>query len=112
MKPEIKNDPMYHLLKQGKVREFNQRRQQGQACDLRDGDLQNLDLRDLDGQGLDLSGCYLRHADLRDLDLSTTNLERACIIEAKIAGAYFPPELMPEEINLSLVHGTRMRYRR
>ena len=89
MKPEIKNDPMYHLLKQGKVREFNERRHQGQACDLRNGDLQNLDLRGLDGQGLDLSGCYLRHA-----------------------GAYFPPELTAEEINLSLVHGTRMRYRR
>jgi hypothetical protein len=38
-------------------------------------------------------------------------LEGASINSAKISGTYFPPSLSAEEITLSLVHGTRLRYR-
>ena len=62
-------------------------------------------------QDLDLSNCYLRQTDLRGIDLSTARLEGASINGAKISGTYFPKALSPEEITLSLVHGTRLRYR-
>ena len=39
------------------------------------------------------------------------DLEGASIAGTKISGTYFPKELSAEEINLSLQHGTRMRYR-
>ncbi len=109
--PEVKKDPMYILLKEGRVDEFNRRRAAGEACDLRSADLRGTDLRGLDARDLDLSNTYLRHADLRGLDLTHTNLEGASINSAKISGTYFPPSLSAEEITLSLVHGTRLRYR-
>lgn len=109
--PEYKQDPLFHLLRQGQVEEFNRRRALGEACDLVEADLRHLDLRALDPRGLDMSGCYLRDADLRGLDLRQTRMDGASIHNAKIAGTWFPVELSAEEINLSLVHGTRMRYR-
>jgi uncharacterized protein YjbI with pentapeptide repeats len=109
--PEVKRDPMYQLLKEGRVDEFNRRRAAGESCDLRNADLRGTDLRGLDAKELDLSNTYLRHADLRGVDLTHANLEGASINSAKISGTYFPPTLSAEEISLSLVHGTRLRYR-
>jgi len=103
-------DTMYQMLREGLIKEFNARRVAGEMCELRGADLRGLDLRNLDTQGLDLRGCYLRHADLRGLDVTQASLEGASISSAKISGTYFPPELTAEEITLSLVHGTRMRY--
>lgn len=110
-KPVIKADAMYQLLRERKIDAFNALRAQGTSCDLHGSDLRGLDLRGLDAQGLDLSDSYLRQADLRGVDLSASNLEGASISGAKISGAYFPVELDAEEITLSLLHGTRMRYR-
>ena len=109
--PQYKNDPLYHLLRLGHIDDFNKRRGLGEACDLIEADLRHLDLRGMDPRGLDMTGCYLRDADLRGLDLRATQLEGASIHNAKISGAWFPAELAAEEINLSLTHGTRMRYR-
>jgi uncharacterized protein YjbI with pentapeptide repeats len=108
--PQIKDDPMYRLLREGKVDEFNEKRAGGAECDLRGCDFRTLDLRKLNARGLDLRDCYFRQTDLRGVDLSGANLEGASINAAKISGAWFPPELSAEEINLSLTHGTRMRY--
>ena len=110
--PEIKDDPMYQLLREGDVDEFNTRRAGGENCDLTGCDFRTLDLRKLHAKGLDLRNCYFRQADLRGVDLSGANMEGASINAAKISGAYFPPELSAEEIMLSLTHGTRMRYRK
>jgi len=103
-------DKLKQLLLDGHVGEFNQERQ-GMKLDLRGMDLRHADLRELDADGLDLGDCHLRQADLRGLDLRQTDLQGASIAGAKISGAYFPMELSAEEINLSLQHGTRMRYR-
>lgn len=111
MHPQIKDDPMYRLLRDGAIEEFNARHAAGESCDLTGCDLRNVDLRKLDARGLDLRNCYLRQADLRGVDLSETNLEGASINAAKISGTWFPRELSAVEINLSLTHGTRMRYR-
>ena len=110
--PQIKDDPMYKLLREGAVDEFNTRRAGGESCDLVGCDFRTLDLRKLDAKDLDLRDCYFRQTDLRGVDLSKANLQGASINAAKISGAYFPPELDAQEIMLSLTHGTRMRYRK
>jgi uncharacterized protein YjbI with pentapeptide repeats len=109
--PKLIDSPLYQMLREGLIDEFNQRRQAGEACDLRGSDLRGIDLRGIDAKGLDLSNCYLRQADVRGVDFSQTRLEGASLNGAKISGAYFPVELTAEEITLSLLHGTRMRYR-
>ena len=106
----ISDDPLYNLLRHGETERFNAAIASGQTCDLKAVDLRGVDLRKLNAKGLDLSDCYMRGADLRGLDLSETNLRGASISGAKISGTLFPTELSAEEINLSLTHGTRMRY--
>lgn len=108
--PRLIDDPLYQLLREGQTEVFNLRHQAGDQCDLRGTDLRGLDLRGLDAAGLDLSNCYMRQADLRGVDFSDTRMEGVSISGAKISGAYFPTELAAQEISLSLLHGTRMRY--
>lgn len=110
-RPLISDDPLYQLLRDGKVQEFNEQRAAGKTPDLSGLDFRGLDLRELDAHGLDLSNGYFRQADLRGVDFSETRLEGASINAAKISGALLPRELDAEEITLSLIHGTRMRYR-
>ena len=108
--PRISDDPLYQLLRDGDINEFNRRKQAGESCDLTNCDFRNLDLRGLDASGLDMSSGYFRQADLRGVDFSQTNLEGASINSARISGVYFPKELSAKEIDLSMEHGTRMRY--
>ena len=109
--PKITQEPLYQLLRDEKVDELNTRGAQGETCDLIGVDLRSLDLRELDASGLNLENAYLRQADLRGVDFRQTRLEGASIKGAKISGAYFPTALSAEEINLSLQHGTRLRFR-
>lgn len=109
--PKIKTDPLYRMLREGRIEAFNQEKSHGKTSDLTNCDFRGIDLRGLDANGLDLSGCYFRQADLRGLDLSKAKLEGASIHSARIAGTYFPSEISPDEIMLSFMHGTRMRYR-
>ena len=109
-KPEIKKDAMYQLLREGKVKEFNQYKAKGKTCDLTFCDFRALDLQGLDASGLDFSGSYFRLADLRGIDFSKSILKGASIHDAKISGVYFPKELSSDEITMSMIRGTRMRY--
>ena len=111
-KPQIKDDALFQLLKAGKIKDFNKRKAAGETCDLRNSDFRGFNLRDLDTGGLDFSNSYFHQTDLRGLDLRNVNLEGASINGARIAGAYFPAELTADEILLSLIHGTRMRYQK
>ena len=109
--PRIKNnDVLYRLLRDGKIVEFNQQRSHNATLDLINCDFRGVDLRGLDATGLDLTGGYFRQADLRGIDFTQTKMEGASINSAKISGTYFPTELSATEIELSLIHGTRMRY--
>jgi uncharacterized protein YjbI with pentapeptide repeats len=108
--PRIIDDPLYHMLRDGKIKEFNQARDQGQTPDLSHCDFRGIKLRGMNARGLDMGGCYLRNADIRGVDFSETRLEGASIHSAKISGACFPKAISADEINLSLLHGTRMRY--
>jgi uncharacterized protein YjbI with pentapeptide repeats len=111
LKPLSYSDPMYQLLRDGDVAEFNRRKAAGVSCDLTHCDLRSLDLRGIDAAGLDFSHCYFRNANLRGVDFTKSSLQGASLNQAKISGAYFPPELSAEEIALSVQHGARMRYR-
>lgn len=110
-KPTIHNNALYQLLRDERVAEFNRRVHAGEKGQLNNGDYRGLDLRELNVEGLDLRDAYFRNADLRGIDFRNTCLEGASIAEAHISGCYFPSELAPEEIELSLKYGTRMRYR-
>ena len=105
-----KDDPMYELLQQESIMEFNSRRALGQECDLRGVHLRGLDLRGLDATDLNLENAYLRGADVRGVDFRTSNLRGASLAECNISGCYFPLELLAEEILLSVSRGTRLRY--
>ena len=110
--PEIKANNMYQLLREERIDEFNRLREEGHDVDLVNCDLRGVDLRGLNAKGLDMSGCYFRQANLRGIDFSETRLEGASINGAKISGALFPSDLSADEITLSVVHGTRMRYQK
>ena len=101
---------LYQLILDEDIDTFNARCAEENCRDFRNLDFRSQDLRQFNVQGIDFSGCYFRQADLRGLDLSTCRLEGASIHGAKISGVYFPPELSPQEIRLSLDYGTRLRY--
>lgn len=109
-KPADNKDVMYGFLREGKITDFNTNKAKGKTCDLRDSDMRGLDLRGMDASGLDMSNCYFRQTDLRGIDFTTTKLEGASVNGAKISGCMFPKEISAEEITMSLLHGTRLRY--
>ena len=102
---------MYRLIREGKIKEFNSLKSSGQTCDLIGADFRGVSLCGLDADDLDLSNCYFRMSNLRGIDLSKAKLDGASIHGAQISGVRFPDEIAPEEIKLSLEHGTRLRYR-
>ncbi|MDH5393008.1 MAG: pentapeptide repeat-containing protein [Gammaproteobacteria bacterium] len=108
--PEFKDNEMYRLLRDEDIKQFNQRKESGEACDLTGADFRNLVLSGINADGLDLSGCYFRGCDLRGIDFSNSQLPGASIHDAQISGVLFPSALSADEITLSLNHGTRMRY--
>ena len=109
--PLLKNDdPMYRLLRDGNIETFNSEKEKATKVDLSDCDFRSVDLKGMNAAGVDFSGCYFRQADLRGVDFSEANLRGASINGSKVSGAYFPKQLTALEIELSLIHGTRMRY--
>jgi len=65
LKPLTYEDSLYQLLRDGQIKEFNQRKSQGEPCQLTSCDFRHLDLRGLDAVGIDFSNCYFPAADLR-----------------------------------------------
>lgn len=108
--PRQLDSPLYRLLRDEKIGEFNKQKTKEGRIDLRGADLRGLDLRQLDAAGIDFTDAYFRGADLRGVDLREALLEGASIAHAQISGAYFPTELCADEILLSMQFGTRMRY--
>ncbi len=109
-KPEIKDDPLYQLLRNEDIEGFNAQRDVMDTSQLRSGDYRGRDLRKLNAAGLDFSDSYFRNSDLSGIDFRDTNLEGASLLDAKVSGTYFPAALSADEIRLSLETGTRLRY--
>ena len=112
LRPLTYDDPLFQLLRDGNVKEFNRRKGEKQSIAMTDCDFRHLDLRGLDASAVDFSNSYFRATDLRGIDFSNARLEGASLNSARISGVLFPAELAPEEITLSVNHGTRLRYRR
>lgn len=108
--PQIKKDPLYQLLREEKIEKFNAYKAKGKTCDLTNCDFRGLNLQGLDAKGLDFSGSYFRLADLRGIDFSQTNMLGASLHEAKVSGCFFPAEISSDELTMSIIRGTRMRY--
>ena len=109
-KPIITDDVLYCLLREGKIEEFNARRDAGASPTLRQCDFRGTDLRGMNAAGLDLRDAYFRGADLRGLDLRDVDLRGASLAQAHISGVYFPDDLPADEIMMSVQHRTRLRY--
>jgi len=109
LKPLTQADELYQLLRDGKIKDFNQRKAQADRVKLTDCDFRHLDLRGIDAQSVDFRNCYFHNADLRGVDFSQASLEGASFNGARISGVLFPKELSAEEIMLSVTHGTRVR---
>ena len=105
-------DPLFQLLRDGNVKEFNRRKGEKQSIATTDCDFRHLDLRGFDASAVDFSDSYFRGADLRGIDFSNARLEGASLNSARISGVLFPAELAPQEIELSVNHGNRLRYNR
>ena len=103
------NDPLYQLLRDEKVKVFNEQHQSGETLDFHDCDFRGLDLRGLNAAGINFSGCYFRAADLRGIDFSQSNLDGASIAAAQISGCLFPSNIDATEIMMSVDKGARMR---
>lgn len=109
--PVISDDPLYRLLREGKVAEFNQRVAAGEQANVACCDFRHINLQGMQTEGLDFSNSYFRQADLRGIDFShCDSMEGASIHGAKISGVRFPDQISAQEVLLSLEHGTRMRY--
>jgi uncharacterized protein YjbI with pentapeptide repeats len=111
-KPVIKQDPLYQLLRNEDIKEFNDQRDKLDSGELKSGDYRGRDLRNMNADGLDFSNSYFRNADLSGIDFRNTNLEGASLLDAKLSGTYLPSALSAEEIRLSLDTGMRLRYRK
>ncbi len=107
--PKTSHDPLYQLLREGKIKEFNSRQKAGKVCDLNGYDFSSMDLRGINAYGLELCDCNFRMADLRGIDFRQTKLAGSTINRAKISGTFFPADISAAEILLSLEHGTRIR---
>jgi len=108
-RPVRDEDPMFVLIRDEKIDEFNKKKAAGEAVDFTGRSFRGLDLRGMDGGGIDFSGSYFRNADLRGVNFSSCNMEGTSIRDAKVSGALFPKDVSADEINLSLTYGTRMR---
>jgi uncharacterized protein YjbI with pentapeptide repeats len=109
-KPRKSADPLYLMIREGRIEEFNRRRKAGEKVDLHGCDFRGVDLRQLHVADTDFSDCYFRQADLRGLDLRSCRLEGASLHAAHVSGVYFPAKLTAHEIEMSVRLGTRLRY--
>ena len=107
---ELRDSALFKALLAENHKEFNQLRDKGETVSFAGAQLRGFDLRKFNLRGLDFRGSYLRNADLRGCDLRWTVIAGSSIREAKLSGTYFPDGLYPQEIMLSHLHGTRLRY--
>ena len=109
-RPKIIDHPLYLLLRDGSVEEFNRQRTPVTPLDFSGCNFRGIDLRGVDVAGVDFTDSYFRGADLRGVDFRESRLEGASLATALVSGCYFPSELSADEILLSLERGTRLRY--
>ena len=110
--PERKKCPLFEMLSDGKVEEFNTARSKGETIDLENAHMRGFNLRGFNLTSISLKGSYLSQCDLRGLDLRFCNLDGVTIKNAKISGCFFPHNVSADEIKISNELGTRIRLRK
>ncbi|MCC7474976.1 MAG: pentapeptide repeat-containing protein [Pirellulales bacterium] len=108
-KPILLDDPAFRELREYDIKHFVEHTQGRETIDFSGTDLRAVDLSQVDVSKLVLRDAYLRDADLRGLDLRNLDLEGCSLHNAKISGVYFPKNVSPQEIQNSVVYGTRIR---
>jgi uncharacterized protein YjbI with pentapeptide repeats len=103
------DDEAYRCLRAGEIDAYHKQVATRQQVDFSNSDLRGVDLRKVEVGKLIIRGSYLRDADLRGLDLRQMDLEGCSLFHAKISGVYFPRNISPEEIRMSVDYGTRLR---
>lgn len=109
MRPAILKNPLYALLREENISEFNKLKEGGEVPELRGGDFRGLDLRNLNADHLDLTDAYFRGADLRGVDFRSATIKGASLADAKISGCFFPSNVSAQEVLMSVSQGTRIR---
>lgn len=105
------DDPLYQILREEKITEFNQQRDKLESVDFHDCDFRGLDLRNLNADGINFSGCYFRGTDLRGIDFRNAKMDGVSLATAKVSGCYFPANIDANEISVSVDKGIRIRVR-
>jgi uncharacterized protein YjbI with pentapeptide repeats len=103
--------PLSLALREGSLDDLTRLASQAETLNLSGANLRGADLRNADLRKADLRGAYCHSADLRGVDLSEALLEGASFHLARVSGAYFPPSVSAEELQLSVDLGTRIRCR-
>ena len=102
-------DDLYFLLKNEKIDEFNSKVEGLQDIPLQNLNLRYVNLQHANLEYADLRGSYFSRSDLRGVNLSHAKIEGASFHSTKISGVYFPKNVLPEEIHISVMYGTRVR---
>src|SRR4051812_32528939 len=110
-RPKFLDDDAFRCLRSGDLQGFARRIAERPQIDFSNADFRGTDFRNVDLAKVVLKGAYLKDADLRGVDLRHMNLEGCSIHNAQIGGAYFPDNLAPAEIEMSVHYGTRLRTR-
>jgi uncharacterized protein YjbI with pentapeptide repeats len=108
-KPRFIDDPAFQALRMGDLAAFERLARERNVLDFTDADLRGTDFRLVDLTRVLLIGAYLKDSDLRGCDMRHLDLSGTSIHNAKIGGAFFPPNIDPTEILLSVQFGTRIR---
>lgn len=107
--PLFLDHPAYRALRVDDLDGFHLAVINHTTVDFTGADLRGIDFRKADLSKIILKEAYLRDADLRGCDLRHMDLEGASFHGTKVAGAYFPANVSAAELQMSVVHGTRVR---
>lgn len=102
---------LYHAIIKDEILKAHDMIAKEDVSDLHSHSFRAVDLRklQLEGQVVNFENCYFKNTDLRGLDLSLCLLDGASFHNARVSGVLFPEELIAQEIDLSVIRGTRVR---
>ncbi|MEE2960073.1 MAG: pentapeptide repeat-containing protein [Myxococcota bacterium] len=106
---EPKDKEAFHLLHNHEIDRFHQKIEGMKEVDFSGCSLRGVDFRRVDMRRINIQGSYLRGADLRGVDLRAHDLEGCSFHDSIISGSYLPPNVTPDEVIMSIRHGTRIR---
>ena len=107
--PLFLDHPAYRALRVDDLDAYHMAVINHTSVDFTGADLRGIDLRKADLSKLILRDAYFRDGDLRGCDLRHLDLEGASFHNTKVAGAYFPSNVSPAELQMSIEYGTRIR---